>query len=119
MKKLIILLVLGFNSGNVTADIIMSKQSFIETIETSLEETLCTETYNSCLGATKTSCSVEIKKIYKKECSSDIPNGFEELDEVRAYAKSTAGCATKKYIKNHHVALEKNKSIAACQSIIN
>ncbi len=119
MRKLIILMMLGFNSGNVTADIIMSKQNFIETIEGSLENTVCTKTYNTCLGATKTSCSVEIKKIFKEECSSDVPDGFEELDEVRAYAKSTAGCATKKYIKNHHVALEKNKSIAACQSIIN
>jgi hypothetical protein len=119
MRKLIILLMFGFGSGNVVADVIMSKQSFIEAIEGSLENTVCTKTYNTCLGATKTSCSVEVKKIFKEECSNDIPDGFKDLDEVRAYAKSTAMCSAKKYVENHNVALKKNKGVAACQSIIN
>ena len=38
MKKLIILLVLGLCSGHVFAGGIMSKQSLLETIESSFEE---------------------------------------------------------------------------------
>ncbi|VAX06229.1 hypothetical protein MNBD_GAMMA25-999 [hydrothermal vent metagenome] len=119
MKKIIILLAFGLGSGSVVADVLMSKQSFIETVEGTFKDHLCTKNYNTCYGVTKTACLAETKKVFKEECLGDIPDEFEELDEVLAYTKSTVSCATKIYVTNHSAVLMKNKDTVACQSIIN
>ncbi len=118
MKKLIMLLVLGFCSDHVFAEGIMSKQSLLETMESTFEESLCTKTYNTCMNTTKTACFTEVKRILNKECSADIPDELEDIDEVRAYAGSTGACTTKKYLKNHKAAIKKNAKTPACQSIL-
>jgi len=118
VKKLIILLALGLCSGNVIAGGVMSKQSFLETIENTFEESLCNKTYSTCMNTTKTACLAEVNKIFNKKCSADVPDELEDIDEVRAYAKSTAACTTTKYIKNHNDAIKKNAKTPACQTMI-
>ncbi len=118
MKKLIILLAFGMCSANVIADGIMSKQNLKEMIEGAFEENLCNKTYNTCMNVTKTTCLAEAKNIFNKKCSEDIPDVLEELDEVRAYVKSTASCTSKKYIENHYAAIKKNAKTPACQSMM-
>ncbi len=118
MKKLIMLLVLGFCSGHVFAGGIMSKQSLLETIESTFEESLCNKTYTTCMNTTKTACFSEMKGILNKECSEDVPDELEDIDEVRAYAGSVGACATKKYLKKHKGAIKKNGKTPACQSIL-
>ncbi len=118
MKKLIMLLVLGLCSGHVFAGGIMSKQSLLETIGGAFEDSLCSKTNNTCMNTTKTACLAEAKKILSKECSADVPDELEDIDEVRAYASSTAACTTKKYVKKHNAAIKKNGKTPACQSIL-
>lgn len=118
MKKLIMLLVLGFCSGHVFAGGIMSKQSLLETIESAFEESLCNKTYTTCMNTTKAACFTEMKTILNKECSADVPDELEDIDEVRAYAGSAGACTTKKYLKNYTNAIKKNGKTPACQSIL-
>jgi len=118
MKKRIMLLALALCSGNVFAEPLMTRQSFLETIEGAFEESLCNKTYNTCMDTTKTSCLAEAKKIFNKECSGDVPDELEDMDEVRIYAKSTATCTSTKYIERHNDAIKKNGKTPACQSMV-
>ncbi len=118
MKQLIILLVIGFFSGNIAAEGLMDRQGLIKVVGDSFDTTLCGKTNNKCMGVTQTACLAEVKKILHEKCSSDIPGELENITEISAYMASTVVCAIDEYNKIHNDALVKNINIPDCQMFV-
>ncbi len=118
MKKIIMLLALGMCSGNIVAGGIMTKEVLLETMETTFEKSVCKKNYNTCIGVKKSTCLTEAKTILRKECSDDVPEELEDIDEVRTYAGSIGKCLGVKYVEKHNAELMNNIKTPACQAMV-
>lgn len=103
--------------SSVSYAALMDKKTFLETISDSLSDTLCVDDYNICFGVTEKDCLKEVSELFNSQCTSDVPDEIEDMDEIRSYATSVSTCVTTKYLAEHKESLKANAASKECISL--
>lgn len=118
LKKLIV--TIGFLSTTFTNTHagIMTKADFLEIIEETNIESMCSSESLQCYEMTVKSCKSDIVKALGNRCSAGLPEEIEDMDAVRDHSASITSCLVIYVLGPHFTARDKNVSTAACKKVM-